>query len=61
MYYRVCSICGASLDPGERCDCLEIRKKQLENIQRFIKPGKNGQFVMNFQEQEEEYEKAVGC
>lgn len=22
-YYRVCPICGASLDPGERCDCQD--------------------------------------
>ncbi len=21
MYYNVCNICGAALDPGERCDC----------------------------------------
>lgn len=21
MYYNECSICGAALDPGERCDC----------------------------------------
>ncbi|GHV34909.1 hypothetical protein FACS18949_11820 [Clostridia bacterium] len=21
MYYRKCNICGANLDPGERCDC----------------------------------------
>lgn len=21
MYYRICPICGCSLDPGERCDC----------------------------------------
>ena len=20
-YYRPCSVCGAALDPGERCDC----------------------------------------
>ena len=22
MYYNVCPVCGASLDPGEKCDCL---------------------------------------
>ena len=21
MYYNECPICGASLDPGEKCDC----------------------------------------
>ena len=24
-YYRVCPLCGAALDPGERCDCREER------------------------------------
>lgn len=23
MYFRVCPYCGASLDPGETCDCKE--------------------------------------
>lgn len=22
-YYRVCPVCGAHLDPGEKCDCQE--------------------------------------
>ena len=22
-YYRTCPICGANLDPGEKCDCQE--------------------------------------
>jgi len=22
-YYRICEICGAKLDPGERCDCQD--------------------------------------
>lgn len=26
MYYRPCPTCGASLDPGERCDCQEKEK-----------------------------------
>lgn len=21
MYFRTCELCGANLDPGERCDC----------------------------------------
>ena len=23
MNYRICRCCGAALDPGERCDCLD--------------------------------------
>ena len=26
--YRVCEHCGAHLDFGERCDCLECRRSQ---------------------------------
>lgn len=22
-YYRICPLCGAALDPGEPCDCLD--------------------------------------
>jgi hypothetical protein len=23
MYGRICPLCGANLDPGEKCDCQE--------------------------------------
>lgn len=29
MYFRVCPLCGAALDPSERCDCAEDEKKPL--------------------------------
>ena len=25
-FYRVCSSCGATLDPGERCDCQDKKE-----------------------------------
>lgn len=25
-FYRVCSCCGAALDPGERCDCQDKKE-----------------------------------
>ena len=28
-YCRVCDYCGANLDPGEVCDCVEARTKLL--------------------------------
>lgn len=39
MVLRVCPVCGASLDPGERCDCqkektapvLQHRSGKMEN------------------------------
>lgn len=26
MYFYTCPNCGAALDPGEKCDCMEIRE-----------------------------------
>lgn len=30
MYGYVCERCGAYLDPGERCDCIEDEEKAAE-------------------------------
>lgn len=27
-YCRVCDYCGANLDPGEACDCVEARARR---------------------------------
>lgn len=29
MYYHKCPYCGDNLDPGERCDCLDIHETKL--------------------------------
>lgn len=36
MKYRECDICGASLDPGEKCTCREeaAEQKRKEKAQR---------------------------
>ena len=26
MYYKICTSCGAHLDPGERCDCQDEKR-----------------------------------
>ena len=31
-YYRACPHCGAHLDPGERCDCLESRETRAKGL-----------------------------
>lgn len=43
--YKICPYCGAALDPGEKCDCMEIhskkekkpykRAKQKEELRRY--------------------------
>ena len=29
-YYTTCPTCGASLDPGEKCDCVQTKEKSTE-------------------------------
>ncbi len=29
-YYTTCPKCGASLDPGEKCDCVQTKEKSTE-------------------------------
>jgi hypothetical protein len=39
-YYQTCPLCGAHLDPGERCTCtLEARKQALaQEIKGLTQP-----------------------
>lgn len=46
MYYKICSNCGANLDPGERCDCEEERQKQTDRIISMMKINKDGQYEL---------------
>ena len=39
MFYDVCPECGASLDPGEKCDCIEERKVKENDGQRICDSG----------------------
>ena len=58
-FYKTCPNCGANLDPGERCDCLEI---QIENVRALVKMvvvGENGQYEFSFKEEKVFEEKAV--
>lgn len=50
MYGYICPECGAYLDPGETCDCVEERKKHetrrsdaVEKLVRILTEDKNGQ------------------
>lgn len=40
-YYHICPRCGASLDPGERCDCMERpRDVYLAYIGKAMQQGR---------------------
>lgn len=39
MYYHTCPLCGANLDPGERCDCskkISQKSEKAENRKNQI-------------------------
>ena len=50
MYYRPCPYCGAHLDPGEPCDCLEKKKENNKNILAAYRSGRDGQMEMKLEE-----------
>lgn len=35
--YRICSLCGAHLDPGEWCDCDGHEQPEIEEARRPVK------------------------
>ena len=39
MYYNTCELCGANLDPGERCDCTEHHISVMEQKRRKSRSG----------------------
>ena len=43
MWNYECAICGANLDPGEKCDCQDERARYL----RQFRVTKNGQYEFN--------------
>lgn len=53
MYAHKCEFCGAYLDPGERCDCLDEKEKESKKTQKqaidlskYIREGKHGQLKL---------------
>lgn len=58
MYHYICEKCGASLDPGEKCDCdTQTNKEKKEcavTYEKLFVPGKDGkQYVLNFMQSSE--------
>lgn len=36
-FYRICPDCGASLDPGEKCDCRDEKERKQEFYSQHLK------------------------
>lgn len=48
-YYHICSTCGATLDPGEKCDCRDLealREKVMTAV--LALPQDKQQLVLEF-------------
>lgn len=60
-YYNTCPNCGCNLDPGEKCDCKEERKRREEFYGRVIRETpKTGQLSFSLNSKEVTgYEKTV--
>jgi len=50
-FYRECPLCGASLDPGEKCTCQEEKEQEERKHRRMFRTGRNGQLCFGFAEE----------
>lgn len=49
MHFHRCEICGANLDPGERCDCEQEKERETKRLQKlYVKEGKSDQLAFNW-------------
>lgn len=46
-YFNVCKICGATLDPGEKCDCEEAVKEKEHELEYMTHCDDSGQIALN--------------
>jgi len=49
MYYNRCDMCGANLDPGERCDCQEQKTRQELIYEKLLHKDETNQITMNLE------------
>ncbi|MCU7380469.1 hypothetical protein OBO34_19335 [Clostridiales Family XIII bacterium ASD5510] len=51
-YYNVCPICGATLDPGEHCDCEDKIIMEQARLEKKLKMNSTGQYSLKFENTE---------
>lgn len=55
-YFTTCPICGCTLDPNEKCDCEEVRAKELDFLKSHLRTEEGiGQISFDFDELERGY------
>lgn len=46
-YFNECPLCGATLDPGERCDCEQLEEAREKEFETMTHCDDNGQITFN--------------
>ena len=49
LYAYICPVCGAHLDPGEKCDCLEkvaLQEAEQDNWEEILFAEDDGQLKL---------------
>ena len=56
MYFLVCKNCGANLEPGEKCDCMDRMQKVIRIFDKVLSEEPDGQIRIGglFDEQKKE-------
>lgn len=45
-YFRPCPYCGANLDPGERCECMDKEERMDRLFASIFQEEENGQMAL---------------
>ena len=46
-YYTKCPTCGSNLDPGERCDCIDVTEMSMQQTANIVSKGYELEFKTN--------------
>ena len=46
MYFTECEHCGAALDPGEKCTCIQEREEQTQKLLKIMKIETDKQYKL---------------
>jgi transcription initiation factor IIE alpha subunit len=44
-YFNTCPHCGATLDPGEKCECIAEKEERRKKWESLTKNDKDGQLA----------------
>ena len=47
MFYKICPVCGARLDPGERCDCEREGRTDVSPMEAAPILGSKNPYALN--------------